>query len=171
MKSIIAPHRLLLLTLTVFFAMPPAVRGEPMAQRARQLAARKYAGMAVALPVSAFTNGLRVCAKETPSGINGYWKVTPKIMDLIDAELMVHLRKSGIDKSLPFSAKLYIRQYAGFVRDGVRFIYVNALLIEKGKPAAEDAKKDFPRACEAVSGSWGIQYDTNAKKFVSFTTR
>jgi hypothetical protein len=121
--------------------------------------------------VSAFTNGRRVCAKETPSGINGYWKVTPKIMDLIDAELMVHLRKSGIDKNLPFAAKLYIRQYAGFVRDGVRFIYVNALLIEKGKPAAEEAKKDFPRACEAVSGSWGIQYDTNAKKFVSFTTR
>ena len=171
MKSIIAPHHLLLLTLTMLFAMPSAVRGDPLAQRARQLAARKYAGMPVALPVSAFTNGLRVCAKETPSGINGYWKVTPTIMDLIDAELMVYLRKSGIDKKLPFAAKLYIRQYVGFVRDGVRFIYVNALLIEKGKPAVEEAKKDFPRACEAVSGSWGIQYDTNAKKFVSFTTR
>jgi hypothetical protein len=172
MKLIIAPHRLLLLTLTMLFAMPSVVRGDSaLAQHARQQAARKYAGMPVALPVSAFTNGLRVCAKETPSGINGYWKVTPKIMDLIDAELMVYLRKSGIDKKLPFSAKLYIRQYAGFVRDGVRFIYVNALLIEKGKPAVEEAKKEFPRACEAVSGSWGIQYDTNAKKFMSFTTR
>jgi hypothetical protein len=171
MNSIMSPRCLLLLTLAMFFAMPPAVRGEALAQRARQLAARKYAGMAVALPESALTSGLRVCAKETPSGVNGYWKVTPKIMELIDAELMVHLRKSGIDKNLPFAAKLYIRQYAGFVRDGVRFIYVNALLIEKGKPAAEEAKKEFPRACAAVSGSWGIQYDTNAKKFVSFTTR
>lgn len=166
-----SPQRLLLLTLTALFALPQAVRGEALAERARHLAARKYAGMAVALPDSAFANGLRVCAKETPSGINGYWKVTPKIMDLIDGELMVHLRKSGIEKNLPFAAKLYIRQYAGFVRDGVRFIYVNALLIEKGKPAAEAAKKEFPRACEAVSGSWGIQYDTKAKKFVSFTTR
>jgi hypothetical protein len=103
--------------------------------------------------------------------INGYWRVPPKVVDLIDADLMVHLRKSGIDKKLPFSAKLYIRQYAGFVRDGTRFVYVNALLVEKGKPAAQEAKKEFPRACDQVSGSWGIQYDTKAKQFLGFTTR
>jgi hypothetical protein len=151
-----------------------AARGEaltPEALRARKLAARRYEGMAVALPDSAFANGLRVCAKDPPSGINGYWKVTPKIMDLIDGDLLVHLRKSGIDKKLPFSAKLYLRQYAGFVRDGTRFVYVNALLVEKGKPEVADAKKAFPRSCAAVSGSWGIQYDTRTKQFLGFTTR
>jgi hypothetical protein len=174
MKSIVVVCRLLLLTLTVLSVAPQDVRGEPLtpeALRARKLAARRYEGMAVALPDSAFANGLRVCAKEPPSGINGYWKVTPKIMDLIDADLLVHLRKSGIDKKLPFSAKLYIRQYAGFVRDGTRFVYVNALLVEKGKPEVLEAKKAFPRSCAAVSGSWGIQYDTKAKQFLGFTTR
>jgi hypothetical protein len=165
---------LLLLTLMLFSLEPSAVRGEtltPEALRARKLAARRYEGMAVALPDSAFANGLRVCAKEAPSGINGYWKVTPKIMELVDADLLVHLRKTGLDKKLQFSAKLYVRQYAGFVRDGTRFIYVNAVLVEKGKPEALEAKKAFPRSCAAVSGYWGIQYDTKAKQFLGFSAR
>jgi hypothetical protein len=77
----------------------PTARGEsptPEALRARKLAARRYEGMAVALPESAFSNGLHVCARETPSGINGYWKVPAKVVDLIDAELLVHLRKSRL---------------------------------------------------------------------------
>ena len=171
MKSIAHMCRLLALTLMVLSAYPPVARGEPAAQRARRLAAHRYAGMTVALPLSAFSNGLRVCARETPSGIAGFWKVTPKVMDLIDAELFVHLRKSGIDKRLPFSPKLYVRQYAGFVRDGTRFVYVNALLVEKGSPAVGEAQKGFPRACDGVSGSWGIQYDTKAKQFSGFATK
>ena len=173
--QLIAPVcRLVVLALMVLSVAPLDAQGQPAtpeALRARKLAARRYEGMAVALPDSAFANGLRVCAKETPSGINGYWKVPPKVMDLIDADLFAYLRKSGIDKKLPFSAKLYMRQYAGFVRDGTRFVYVNALLVEKGKPAVQEAKKEFPRACEAVSGAWGIQYDTKAKQFLGFTTR
>jgi hypothetical protein len=174
MKSIATLYRLLLLTLMVLSFAPPDARGEPAAadaQRARKFAAHRYVGMAIALPESAFANGLRVCAREMPSGITGYWKVPPKVVDLIDAELMTHLRKSGIDQKLPFSAKLYLRQYAGFVRDGTRFVYVNALLVEKGKPEVADAKKAFPRSCAAVSGSWGIQYDTRTKQFLGFTTR
>lgn len=163
-----------LLTLMVLSIEAPNARGEtptPEALRARKLAARRYEGMAVALPESAFSNGLRVCARETPSGINGYWRVPSKIVDLVDADLLVHLRKSGIDRKLPFSAKIYLRQYAGFVRDGARFVYVNALLVEKGKPEAALAKKEFPRSCGQVSGSWGIQYDTKTKQFSGFTTR
>jgi len=174
MKSTATVCRLLALILLVLSIAPLDALGEPAtpeALRARKLAARRYQGLAVALPDSAFSNGLHVCARETPSGINGYWKVPPKVMDLIDADLMAHLRKSGIDKKLPFSAKLYVRQYAGFVRDGMRFVYVNALLVEKGKPAAQEAKKEFPRSCDQVSGSWGIQYDTKAKQFAGFTTR
>jgi hypothetical protein len=174
MKSIALVNRLLLLTLMVLSVETPTAQGEPLtpeALRARKLAARRYEGLAVSLPDSAFANGLRVCAKETPSGINGYWKVPAKIVDIIDADLLVHLRKSGLDKKLQFSAKLYLRQYAGFVRDGVRFVYVNALLVEKGKPAADQAKKDFPRSCSEVSGSWGIQFDTKAKQFSGFTAK
>jgi hypothetical protein len=174
MKSIATLYRLLLLTLMVLSFAPPDARGEPAAadaQRARKFAAHRYVGMAIALPESAFANGLRVCAREMPSGITGYWKVPPKVVDLIDAELMTHLRKSGIDQKLPFSAKLYLRQYAGFVRDGTRYIYVNALLVEKGKPAVEKAKKEFPSSCSEVSGFWGIQYDTKAKQFSAIATR
>jgi hypothetical protein len=174
MKSIATVSRLLLLTFMVLSVELPDAWGQPATPetiRARKFAARQYAGMAVALPVSAFSNGLRVCGREVPSGITGYWQVPPKVMDLVDAELMVHLRKSGIAKKLPFSTKLYIRQYAGFVRDGMRFIYVNALLLEKGKPAVEKAKKEFPSDCEGASGSWGILYDTKAKKFSAFAGR
>jgi hypothetical protein len=171
MQSIATMCRLLLLTLVVLSVDPPDVRGQPATPdtlRARKLAARRYAGMTVALPLSAFSNGLRVCSRETPSGINGYWKVTPKAMSRIDAELLLHLRKSGLDKRLPFSPSLYLRQYGGFVRDGTRFVYVNALLLEKGKPEVEAAKKEFPRNCSGITGSWGIQYDTKAKQFLAF---
>jgi hypothetical protein len=174
MRSMTTILRFLLLTSIVSAVETPDARGQaltPEALRARKLAARRYEGMAVALPDSAFANGLRVCAKETPSGINGYWKVTPKIMEIIDADLLVHLRKSGLDTKLQFSAKLYMRQYVGFVRDGTRFVYVNALLVEKGKPEVGEAKKAFPRSCAAVSGYWGIQYDTKTKQFLGFTTR
>ncbi len=174
MQSRAIVRRLFLLTLMVLSVEALPARGAPPtpeALRARKLAAHRYEGMAVALPESALSNGLRVCPRETPSGINGYWKVPAKAVDLIDAELLVHLRKSGLDKELQFSAKLYIRQYAGFVRDGVRFVYVNALLVEKGKPAAAQAKKEFPRSCTEVSGFWGIQYNTKTKKFSDFAAR
>jgi len=85
--------------------------------------------------------------------------------------LLRHLRKSGLDKRLPFSAKLYVRQYAGFVRDGARFVYVNALLLEKGSPLVNEAQKGFLRTCDTVSGFWGIQYDTQSKQFLGFTGR
>jgi len=166
--------RLFFLMMAVLSVPPSTAQAEtltPEAQRARKIAIRKYEGAAVALPDSAFANGLRVCARETPSGINGYWKVPAKIVDIIDADLMVHLRKNGLDKTLQFPAKIYMRQYAGFVRDGVRFVYVSALLVEKGKPAAAAARKEFPRSCSEVSGFWGIQYDTKTKQFSGFATR
>lgn len=146
-----------------------AESGAEATQRARRLAAKRYIGMTVPLPDSALAGGLRVCSRETPSGIVGYWKVAPKMVDTIDAELRAHVRKSGIDQALPFSFSLYVRQYAGFVRDGKRFVYVNALLLEKNSPMVEQAKKAFPSSCSGISGSWSIQYDTSTKKFLSFT--
>jgi hypothetical protein len=170
--SVILGRLLLLLVLCLLTA--PQVRGESLTrdqQRARKLAARRFEGMAVSLPSSAFANGLRVCARETPSGILGYWRVSPKAVAHIDGELMVHLRKSGIAARLPFSPKLYIRQYVGYVRDGARFVYINAVLVEKASPGAAQAKKAFPASCSSISGSWGIQYDTKAKKFMGFSPK
>jgi hypothetical protein len=149
-----------------------AAHAAPVTQdelRARKLAARRFEGSAVSLPDSALAGGLRVCARETPSGINGYWRVPAKVVDLVDVQLLAHLRKGDIDKRLPFAPKLYVRQYAGFVRDGVRMIYVNALLVEKGSPAAAAAKRSFPASCASVSGSWGIQFDTKTKQFSGFS--
>ena len=174
MRTIVTSCRLLLLSLVVSLVAPLVAHGQPLTRdqlRARKLAARKYEGAVVSLPSSAFEDGLRVCARETPSGILGMWKVSPKMAGLIDGELMVHLRKSGIAKAIPFSPKLYIRQYAGFNRDGARFVYVNAVLAEKGSKAAAKAKKAFPSSCSDISGSWGIVYDVKAKKFSNFSPK
>ena len=177
MKSMVAHSRLFLLTLLLSLPSLIAaseVRGQPMtpeALRARKLATRRYAGMAVSLPVSAFASGLRVCSREAPSGVAGYWKVPAKIVDLLDVELLKHLRKSGLDARLAFQPKLYIRQYAGFVRDGVRLVYVNAILVEKTSPLANEAQKALPRSCADVSGSWGMEYNTQTKQFTNFASR
>ena len=82
-----------------------------------------------------------------------------------------HLRKSGLVQRLPFSPKLYIRQYVGFVRDGVRYLYVNAVLVEKKSPLVGQLQKAFPSSCGDVNGSWGIQYDPKAKQFTGFSTK
>ena len=161
----------LALSLLVLSLAPTELWAEsapPLTQKARKFAARRYIGMVVALPDSALSDGLRVCTREAPSGIVGYWHVPPKMADAVDADLRAHLRKSGLDQGLQFAFSLYVRQYAGFVRDGQRFIYVNALLVEKGSPKVEQAKKGFPSSCGSVSGSWGIQYDPSAKKFSGF---
>jgi hypothetical protein len=139
--------------------------------RARKLAARRYLGMAVALPSSAFAGGLHACVRETPTGITGYWKVPPKVVDAMDADLLKYLRKSGIDKRLTFAPRLYLRQYVGFVHDGVRKVFIHAILVEKRSPLADEAQKAFPKSCASTSGFWGIQYDTQAKQFVNFATR
>src|SRR5512142_470242 len=94
-------------------AVAPGAFAQPQTQeteRAKKLAARRYAGGVVSLPVSAFATGLRLCTRETPSGVAGYWRVPPNIAAAMDAQLQLHLRKSGIDKRLPFAAKLYLRQ-------------------------------------------------------------
>jgi hypothetical protein len=174
MRATAILSRLLLVTLLASFLTPPVALGQPLtrdALRARKLAARRFEGGSVSLPDSAVADGLHVCAKETPSGIVGYFKVTPRVMALVDTALMAHLRKSGIGAGLPFSPKLYLRQYVGYVREDGRFVYVNAVLVERGSAAAADARKAFPRTCAAVSGSWGIQYDLKAKKFMSFSPK
>lgn len=162
-----------LTTLVALGSLPP-VRAQgmtPDALRARKSAARRYGGMAVSLPVSAFAGGIKACVREAPSGVAGYWRVPPKVVDAADAALLVHLRKSGLDQRLPFSPKLYIRQYSGFVRDGVRYLYVNAVLVEKKSPLVGQLQKAFPASCGDVNGSWGIQYDAKAKRFTGFSTK
>ena len=77
----------------------------------------------------------------------------------------------SLDQRLPFSPKLYIRQYVGFVRDGLRYLYVNAVLVEKKSPLVGQLQKAFPRSCGDVNGSWGIQYDPKAKQFTGFSTK
>ncbi len=173
MRSIAKSCRLLLLTAVVSLLTPVVSHAQPPSRdqlRARKLAAKRFEGGVVALPDSAFVNGLRVCAREKPSFL-GLWKVPPKVADAVDAELLTHLRKSGIAKTLPFSPKLYLRQYVGYIQEGTRFVYVNAVLAEKGSPAAAEARKAFPSSCEAISGSWGIRYDAQAKKFTSFSPK
>jgi len=163
-----------LLTLLAFSAAPCEAGAPPAsqdAQRARKAAARRFGGQAVSLPVSAFASGLKVCVRDAPSGIAGYWKVPAKVVDAADAELLLHLRKSGLLQRLPFSPKLYVRQYVGFVRDGVRHLYVHAVLVEKKSRLAAEVQKSFPGSCADVSGAWGIQYDTKSRQFTGFTSK
>ena len=58
----------------------------------------------------------------------------------------------------------YMRQYLGYVSDGRRFIYVNAVL--RGVIISEMSRQPF-LVCDGGTSAWGVSYNIDADEFVS----
>jgi hypothetical protein len=120
---------------------------------------------AVALKIEAFKTGFRNCSRPTPQGMTSFWQVNQTDVERIDAELILHLEKTGLAKKLRASPSTYGRQYLGYNRGARRFVYVNAFPRSSG-----DARSAYQRWCDGRNLFWGIEYDMKQKVFTDFQT-
>ena len=105
---------------------------------------------AVALKDQAYKDGFRNCSRGMPPGITAAWQVSQKDVEKIDAALMLHMEEAGLTKKLRASPASYGRQYLGYVREGRRFVYVNAFLRSFGVRAPATCA---PATAETSSGA------------------
>ncbi len=106
----------------------------------------------------------RQCSRDAPSVKGALWIPTRIQIQELEHALKQHLeneQKKGA-LALHLGAR-YRGQYAGFTRNGVRFIY--------GSFSAEDALRDQKLNgepvvwCDGGSQFWGIVYNTRTKAF------
>ena len=124
-------------------------------------------GRAVALRFSAFKDGFRLCSRQGPRNITGYWELDQVEAERIDRALIKYVIRSGLKARLTSAAEGYVRQYLGLVRGGRRFVYINAFGARAGEDR-EEARSEFIAGCDGGSLFWGIEYDVRTKSFLSF---
>jgi hypothetical protein len=124
-------------------------------------------GAPVALNLSAFSHGFRLCSRPTPERMSEYWQLSPTEVSAIDVALLEYLRSSGAQGRLSLPVELYQRQYLGFHRDNSRIVYVNAFPA-KAQSAVRASAKEFIRGCDGGGNFWGVEYNPTTKTFASF---
>jgi hypothetical protein len=123
---------------------------------------------AVALKIEAFKDGFRLCSREAPQGISGYWELGKAEVERIDRALMVHLSRSGLQGHLSAPPSRYERQYLGLVRGARRAVYINAFPV-RGEAEHAKARMEFAEWCDGGSLFWGIEYDVKSRRFLNFS--
>lgn len=129
--------------------------------------AEMAAERAVVLKLAAFKDGFRLCSRKGPQNVTAYWELDQSEVARIDRALMRHIVRSGLKAHLRLAADGYVRQYLGLVREGRRFVYINAIGARAGGDLAK-AHSEFARWCDGGSLFWGIEYDLRTKSFLNF---
>ena len=107
---------------------------------------------------------LEQCSRGTLGTPDGYWLPDQKDIQSLEAQLPLFLRGRTEPKAAEATARLqkYHRQYAGFVRNGHKTIYVNLF------PADEDAdwQKHLVRVCDGGPWFFGVEFDVDSRTFI-----
>jgi hypothetical protein len=118
----------------------------------------------VILPVSMAPALLEQCSRGTLGTPDGYWLPDQKDIQSLEAQLPLFLGGRTEPKAAEAAARLqkYHRQYAGFVRNGHKTIYVNLF------PADEDAdwQKHLVRVCDGGPWFFGVEFDVDSRTFI-----
>lgn len=114
-------------------------------------------GNGVIVPVSAAPELLNQCSRETVSPMQGFWRPTPRMIDELEERLGTFLSYESRLEPL----NTYIRQYAGVVSSGRRFIYTSFLL----RPLDAPWQEQVVVMCDGGNRAWGIAYDIDGKTF------
>ena len=107
---------------------------------------------------------LAQCSRNTPSGITEYWE--PSIAEIAELEtklprfLVSYKHRGG---RIPPLSHSYNRQYVGFVRGGVRFIYGN--FYPHDMPFRKRESTSPIIICDGGSDFWGIAYRVDTHEF------
>jgi hypothetical protein len=121
------------------------------------------------LPLPVFASGFRLCSRSVPQSMSGFWEVSPSEAAKADVMLGEYFRRDmRARRRLTLPLAEYGRQYVGFVRDGVRWIYVNAFVARKRARLLARARSEFIRGCDGGGLFWGIELSTKTWEFSRF---
>jgi hypothetical protein len=118
----------------------------------------------VVLPVSIAPGVLNQCSRPTPKAPDGYWEPKERDVQSLEGLLPAYIRARKEYQAARVLERLskYRRQYAGFVRDGHKTIYVNLFWPEYGV----QWRSEVVRVCDGDIGFWGVEFDTTSNTFV-----
>jgi hypothetical protein len=122
-------------------------------------------GWAVPLQLCAFREGFRLCnASAEPTGMTGFWQVSPAEVANIDGALFAFLRRQQMSADTVRSLAQYGRQYLGFFRGTRQYVFIHAFPPDL-RVAREDAETEVMAVCD---NSWRVEYDVGAQQFANF---
>ena len=103
------------------------------------------------------------CSREAPAADSGW---TPSVLDVNQLEADLPQLLSRVNTNcckVAHKPRLdkYFRQYVGFVRDGKRFIYVNAIPLTEVRDSHmfTDIEKKYADVCDGGASYWGALYN------------
>ncbi|HET6230841.1 MAG TPA: hypothetical protein VFE05_12280 [Longimicrobiaceae bacterium] len=103
------------------------------------------------------------CSRGVPFGITGYWTPSKDDIRKLEAALPAYLHGIKLPESdAPAGASW--RQYAGFIRNGRRLIYINAF---PGPPLypGDYWHREAEAVCDGGAPYWGLVYDPQSNAF------
>lgn len=107
---------------------------------------------------------LTQCSRDTPKGASEYWE--PSVSEVTELEsalprFLVSLKQRGA--RIPPLTHSYHRQYVGFVKDGVRFIYGS--FYPRDMPFRKGESSTPLIVCDGGLDFWGIAYRVDTHEF------
>jgi hypothetical protein len=116
------------------------------------------------LPESAADQANQLCSRPGPPKFKGTWKPTETDIQTMESRLprISRLRaKSGIIGERVENPGRYYRQYLGIVIENRKFIFINAVCVDKPPENWRDTVVDV---CDGGC-SWGVVYDIETGEF------
>ncbi len=108
------------------------------------------------------------CSRPFPSDLQGEWAPRKEDVESAEAEL-----ERAVDAAFgrlkadraPYRPTSYLRQYAGYWRNGKRVLYVNAVA---GGPGGGEWRSQAVSMCDGGTRSFGAVFDLDHRSFDSF---
>jgi hypothetical protein len=101
--------------------------------------------------------------------MSGFWEVSPSEAAKADSMLKEYFgREARARRRLSLPLEEYGRQYIGFMRDGVRWIYVNAFVARRRAKVLARARWELANGCDGGGLFWGLELNTETWQFAAF---
>ena len=129
------------------------------------------------LPASAGKELLHQCSRGAPQDVSGAWRPTQEQIRELEIRLPSAFEAVAFQRGNEYGQRGHFRrQYAGFIVEGRKIIYVNAFPRSLGDPEPNgppgfrhfDWHRQVVAVCDGGPVFFGVEYDPAAKTFSHF---
>ena len=119
---------------------------------------------AVILPEAIADQLLHQCSRAVPPAYDGHWQ--PGAEDIAALEAALPAALPAGDADLRGAPQGWQRQYAGFLRNGRRYIYGNFFprSVGDGNRSGNDWHQEPVMVCDGGHAFFGVEYDVEARR-------